>query len=102
MGTNIFVTPAHSFTVTFASSAELAGIRFQYGDLKAPARQGRTQIPEVRANLQYRASGKISSSDRSVPNKNYRNVKDFGEMSFKKNNLIDDDSETTVAESDSF
>nr|CCH64091.1 movement protein [Tobacco mosaic virus]CCH64103.1 movement protein [Tobacco mosaic virus]CCH64106.1 movement protein [Tobacco mosaic virus] len=46
--------------------------------------------------------GKVSSSDRSVPNKNYRNVKDFGGMSFKKNNLIDDDSETTVAESDSF
>ena len=46
--------------------------------------------------------GKNSSSDRSVPNKNYRNVKDYGGMSFKKNNLIDDDSETTVAESDSF
>lgn len=37
-----------------------------------------------------------------MPNKNYRNVKDFGGMSFKKNNLIDDDSEATVAESDSF
>ena len=45
---------------------------------------------------------KVSSSDRSQPNKNYGNVKDFGGMSFKKNNLIDDDSETSVAESDSF
>ena len=45
--------------------------------------------------------GKISSGDRLVPNKNYRNVKDFGGM-FKKNNLIDEDSETFVVESDSF
>ena len=46
--------------------------------------------------------GKVSSNDRSLPNKNFRNVKDVGEMSFKKNNLIDEDSETSVAESDSF
>ena len=32
--------------------------------------------------------GKNGSSDRLVPNKNYRNVKDFGGMSFKKNDLI--------------
>ena len=46
--------------------------------------------------------GKNSSSDRSLPNRNSRNVKEFGGMSFKKNNLIDEDSETYVAESDSF
>ena len=46
--------------------------------------------------------GKISSSDRSLPSKNSGNVKDFGGISFKKNNLIDDDSEASVAESDSF
>ena len=44
---------------------------------------------------------KVSSNDRSVSIKNHRNVKDFGGM-FKKNNLIDEDSETFVAESDSF
>ena len=44
----------------------------------------------------------VSSNDRSLPNKNFRNVKDVGGMSFKKNNLIDEDSETSVAESDSF
>ena len=44
---------------------------------------------------------KVGSNDRSVP-KNHRNVKDFGGMNSKKNNLIDDDSETSVAESDSF
>ena len=46
--------------------------------------------------------GKVGSNDRSLPNKNRMNVKDFGGMSFKKNNLIDDDSETSVAESDLF
>lgn len=44
---------------------------------------------------------KVSSNDRSVSIKNHRNVEDFGGM-FKKNNLIDEDSETFVAESDSF
>ena len=45
--------------------------------------------------------GKVGSNDRSVSIKNHRNVKDFGGM-FKKNNLIDEDLETFVAESDSF
>ncbi len=44
---------------------------------------------------------KVSSNERSVPKKDYRDVKDFGGV-FKKNNLIDDDSEAFVAESDSF
>ena len=44
---------------------------------------------------------KVGSNDRSVP-KNHRNVKDFGEKGFSKSNLIGEDSETFVAESDSF
>ena len=45
--------------------------------------------------------GKISSSDRSLPSKNSRNVKDFGGV-FERNAFIDNDSEAIDAESDSF
>ena len=61
-----------------------------------------SQISIVTGKKSDVRKGKISSSDRSLPSKNSGNVKDFGGISFKKNNLIDDDSEASVAESDSF
>ena len=53
------------------------------------------------AKFRSKTGKKFSSNDRSVP-KNHRNVKDFGEKGFSKSNLIGEDSETFVAESDSF
>ena len=41
------------------------------------------------------------NNTRSVPNRNHRNGRNFEEV-VEKNNLIGDDSETSVAESDSF
>ena len=45
--------------------------------------------------------GKVKNNTRSVPNRNHRNGRNFEEV-VEKDNLIGDDSETSVAESDSF
>ena len=44
---------------------------------------------------------KVKNNTRSVPNRNHRNGRNFEEV-VEKDNLIGDDSETSVAESDSF